>query len=117
MYISCEDLILERLMSKKNLIQSKRPKKAQFCTEHQDIARAMISLLEDAESHFSSLQTELAKMRGEIETPLIITDVQGAIERGELTKLSATWLQRRYKIGYARAAHLLNVLQEKGVVG
>jgi DNA segregation ATPase FtsK/SpoIIIE, S-DNA-T family len=37
-----------------------------------------------------------------------------AIESG---KASASLLQRRLKIGYARAARLLDILEEKGVVG
>ena len=35
----------------------------------------------------------------------------------ETGKASATFLQRRLKIGYARAARLLDILENKGVVG
>jgi len=33
------------------------------------------------------------------------------------SKASASYLQRRFKVGYARAARLLDMLEEKGVVG
>ncbi len=32
-------------------------------------------------------------------------------------KASSSYLQRRFRIGYARAARLLDLLEEKGVVG
>ena len=32
-------------------------------------------------------------------------------------KASASFLQRRMKIGYARAARILDLLEEKGVIG
>ncbi len=35
----------------------------------------------------------------------------------ESGKASATLLQRRLRIGYARAARLLDILEEKGIVG
>ena len=35
----------------------------------------------------------------------------------ESRKASASFLQRRLKIGYARAARLIDMLEERGVVG
>jgi len=35
----------------------------------------------------------------------------------ETRKASASFLQRRLKLGYARAARLLDILEEKGIVG
>jgi len=35
----------------------------------------------------------------------------------ETRKASASFLQRRLRIGYARAARLLDILEEKGVIG
>ncbi|MEK9148135.1 MAG: DNA translocase FtsK, partial [Patescibacteria group bacterium] len=32
-------------------------------------------------------------------------------------KASASYLQRRLKIGYARAARLLDLLEERGIIG
>ena len=32
-------------------------------------------------------------------------------------KASASYLQRRFRVGYARAARLLDILEEKGVIG
>ena len=32
-------------------------------------------------------------------------------------KASASFLQRRFRIGYARAARILDILEEKGVIG
>jgi S-DNA-T family DNA segregation ATPase FtsK/SpoIIIE len=35
----------------------------------------------------------------------------------EARKASASLLQRRLKIGYARAARLLDILEERGIIG
>ncbi|HXK32196.1 MAG TPA: DNA translocase FtsK, partial [Candidatus Paceibacterota bacterium] len=35
----------------------------------------------------------------------------------ETRKASASFLQRRLRIGYARAARLLDILEEKGIIG
>ena len=36
---------------------------------------------------------------------------------GEAQKASASLLQRRLKVGYARAARLLDIMEERGVIG
>ena len=48
------------------------------------------------------------------EDPLYQEAKRVVVEAG---KASASLLQRRLKVGYARAARLLDILEEKGVVG
>jgi len=46
--------------------------------------------------------------------PLFNDVVKYVIETG---KVSATYIQRRFKLGYARSARLLDELEENGIVG
>ena len=52
--------------------------------------------------------------RDEYDDPLYNEIVEFAIETG---KVSASLLQRRFKIGYNRAARVVDLLEERGIVG
>ena len=70
-----------------------------------------------------SLERKLAETEGEIEIPKETEfDEDPLYEEAkrvviEAKKASASLLQRRLKIGYARAARLLDILEKRGVVG
>ena len=44
-------------------------------------------------------------------------DLEALTEVVKSQKASATFLQRRLKVGYARAARLIEELEERGVIG
>lgn len=54
------------------------------------------------------------KKIGEEEDPLYDEIVEFAIKNG---KLSASLIQRRYRLGYNRAARIIDLLEERGIVG
>jgi S-DNA-T family DNA segregation ATPase FtsK/SpoIIIE len=70
-------------------------------------------LAEDLEKTLKVPETELEGFYGE-EDPLYEEAKRVVIEA---RKASASLLQRRLRIGYARAARLIDMLEEKGVVG
>ena len=51
---------------------------------------------------------------GDSDEPLVMEAVEVIKESG---KASASLLQRRLKLGYARAARILDILEEKGIIG
>lgn len=65
-------------------------------------------------SRGSDMTLDFDGMEGEADDDLYVEAKQVVIEAG---KASASYLQRRLKIGYARAARLLDVLEDKGVIG
>ena len=68
------------------------------------------SFEEDFNSHVAGENSP----RDEYDDPLYNEIVEFAIETG---KVSASLLQRRFKIGYNRAARVVDLLEERGIVG
>jgi len=80
--------------------------------EAQDIAR------QDMEESSELQQRALKGLEGEFDEPqndLLYEEAKRVVI--EAGRASASLLQRRLKVGYARAARLLDILEEKGVVG
>jgi S-DNA-T family DNA segregation ATPase FtsK/SpoIIIE len=71
------------------------------------------NLAEELERVHESAETTYGG-EGELEDPLYEEAKQVVVDA---QKASASLLQRRLKVGYARAARLLDILEEKGVVG
>ncbi|MDP2855612.1 MAG: DNA translocase FtsK [bacterium] len=62
-----------------------------------------------------NMPTDLEKMRDEFDIDELYPDAyKEVVEAG---KASASFLQRRLRVGYARAARLLDLLEERGVIG
>lgn len=81
---------------------------AKQALEKEDFEREIIPL-EEYERGFKEITEET-----EAEEELIKTALQIILETG---KASTSLLQRKLKIGYARAARILDILEEKGIVG
>ncbi len=64
-----------------------------------------------AESGGSS---EVAPMNDDIDDPIYDEVVKFAIDTG---KVSASLLQRRFRLGYNRAARIVDLLEERGIIG
>ncbi len=92
--------------------------KNQFAGWQAEIQKTESSLLENhlAEDLEKTLEGERAELEnfGAGEDPLYEEAKRTVIEA---RKASASLLQRRLRIGYARAARLLDILEENGVVG
>jgi DNA segregation ATPase FtsK/SpoIIIE-like protein len=52
---------------------------------------------------------------GSDEDDELLKNIEEEIIRSK--KASASFLQRRFRIGYARAARILDILEEKGIIG
>jgi S-DNA-T family DNA segregation ATPase FtsK/SpoIIIE len=75
--------------------------------EVQELKESLEETLEEApESEFQGLKESDDELYGEAKKVVI-----------QARKASASFLQRRLKVGYARAARLLDMLEERGVIG
>ncbi len=82
-------------------------------TVKQQIARYDETLLMDEEEmHATTMQEESG--HGDYEEPLYNEIVEFVVTQG---KASASLLQRRFRLGYNRAARCIDLLEERGIIG
>lgn len=77
--------------------------------------KALISKLRKVEHKLRTATDEVGVLRNLIEMPYIVRDIQSVLSKNKRTKITTTWLQRRYEMGYARAARLLDYLVANGL--
>lgn len=74
--------------------------------------------MDDTQKRIANLEDRVKKLEEAIglrDKDVLFEDVAKLVVQYE--EISASLLQRRLSIGYARAARLLNQLQEKGIIG
>lgn len=81
-----------------------------------ELSESVRKLLERQNSQYTDIMLQLRSGN------VVSTDVEDQYEEAkeailEIGKASTSYLQRVLKIGYARAAHLMDMLEERGVVG
>lgn len=84
--------------------------------ELEKMALECISLVQDMSIHFRQTSDKLGELLSEYEIDYVINEVKDLFNKKKLKKISTSWLQRHYKIGYARAARYIDVLAEKKVI-
>lgn len=81
-----------------------------------ELTESVRKLLERQNSQYTDIMLQLRS--GTVVTAEIEDQYEEAKEAVlEIGKASTSYLQRIFKIGYARAAHLMDMLEERGVVG
>lgn len=115
----------EKLLGRGDMLMStpelSKPKRAQGAyISEAEIERVVDFLKEEGEPEYNHQITESATGAGgvmldpENSDPLLEDAIQIALESG---KVSTSFLQRRMKIGYSRAARIVDLMEELGVVG
>jgi DNA segregation ATPase FtsK/SpoIIIE-like protein len=78
--------------------------------------KELIKVLRDAEDYLHSLATKVGELRDLHESPHIIEEISKLKREGKVKNISTAWMQRKYKIGYARAARLMDELRAQRVI-
>ena len=76
--------------------------------------QSMLNLDEDTTTDKSASQIEDANQKEEYDDPLYNEIVEFVVQN---QKASASLLQRRFKLGYNRAARIIDLLEERGIIG
>jgi S-DNA-T family DNA segregation ATPase FtsK/SpoIIIE len=88
--------------------------KAQKSETEEEIGEDIVSIGEGAEKKFED-RIDFDSMKSEDDEDSMFDEAKRVVT--EAGKASASLLQRRLRVGYARAARLLDVMENKGIVG
>jgi DNA segregation ATPase FtsK/SpoIIIE-like protein len=77
---------------------------------------ALIERLRSIENIIIALHGDILQLLDEYELPQMIAGIEGRIASGELKKVTTAWLQRTYRIGYARAAFVHEELCRRNII-
>ena len=117
-----------------------KPRRIQAAFVSEKEVRKVVDFVIEQNSHLKPTEDEIAKIDGEISENHLAVDLQKTLNGNgggigefngeedplyeeakktviESKKASASLLQRRLRVGYARAARLLDILEERGVIG
>ncbi len=114
----------EKLLGRGDMLMStpelSKPRRLQgaFVSDN-EIERVVNFLKEDSEPDYNHQITEDSRTGGssfssDDTDPLLEDAIQTILESG---KASTSYLQRRLRIGYSRAARIIDILEEMGVIG
>ena len=80
------------------------------------VDRDCITALRSLEHSLYKMSDEVGAMRDRIEIPFIIAEIKSRKRSKKNLKVSPAWLQRKYDMGYSRAARLMDILRAEKVV-
>ena len=78
--------------------------------------REIIKLYKDAEDYLYALASKAGELRDVHESPYILQDIIKLKKTGKVKVITTSWIQRRFRIGYARTADLMDVLKKKKII-
>ena len=80
------------------------------------IPMQFLDQIRDIQDSVHELQEKIDGIFDEYKVPVRIQEIKKYIQENKNVQISTSWLQRRYRIGYARAASLIDRLRKEKVV-
>lgn len=75
--------------------------------------KLLIKKLKIAEECIVNLATQIGELRGKYEFPYLLEESKKMLADGKVKEVSASWVQKKFKIGYSRASELADILNKK----
>lgn len=75
--------------------------------------KEIIKILRDTEDALRTLADRLAEVADKKEFPYLVKEISKLKKAGKVKEVTTAWLQKKYKIGYARASRLADKLKVK----
>lgn len=73
--------------------------------------KEFIKTMRDAESYLHNLAEKIGDMADAQELPIMLADIKQVKLAGVTKEITPAFLQKKYKIGYARATRLVETLK------
>ena len=80
------------------------------------IPMQFLDQIRDIQDSVHELQEKIDGIFDEYKVPVRIQEIKKYIQENKNVQISTSWLQRRYRIGYTRAASLIDRLRKEKVV-
>lgn len=77
------------------------------------IPMQFLDQLRDIQDSVHELQEKIGGIFDEYDIPIRVAEIKKYVKENPSTKISTSWLQRRYGIGYARAVKLMDKISPK----
>ena len=68
--------------------------------------------LQEIEQDLRALLDKVGRWNDEYETPVLVEKVLQMKKEGKVKNITASWLQRKFKIGYNKASKLLGAIHQ-----
>lgn len=78
--------------------------------------KVLIKTLREIAEALESLAYNISAVCNGYELPDKIDEMRRIDKSGKVKSISTAWLQRKFKIGYAHAAYLLDILEKEKIV-
>ncbi len=80
------------------------------------ISEEFIDKIKEAEEYFRELSYKMAEIRSKYEVDFIANDLRKLTKNKKIVEISTSWLQRKYGIGYAHSAMIIDGLEARKLV-
>lgn len=87
-------------------------KKEKSIKNSQNVDKDIIAMFDNMRKQLSILGHNLDILSNEYEYPHLVSDIKREMNKGKIKQITTSWVQKKYKFGFARAVNLIHKMKE-----